>query len=396
MATSERYFIRTYNRYNILNSIRKAGMISRVDLSKELGLSKPSLTYITAELINEGLILEKQPAGISQVGRQPILLALNPKGAYAVGVNIEMHKIQVGLINFQAEVTNSYALSLEKDFYSPEELVEKIIESISLCIHKSGFPKKRISGVGIGIPGLIDPRSGIIKFLPNYGWVDINLREMIQKRINIPTFVDNDAKNVTMAEHWFGAGKGLDNFIVILIENGVVAGFVLNGQLVQGDLGLAGAFGHTSIDPQGPLCRCGKRGCIEAYVGLSSIMRDVQNISHSDVWKKYAKKDISISNVVDEAKKGNTEFRRIFDKAGDVFGFGISQLIILMNPKKIIITAIDELADDIFFDPMFDSIKRNLADHLSEYRPDILIKKWNSDVFIKGAGTLVLQKINKS
>ena len=396
MAISERSFIRTYNRYKILNSIRKAGMISRVELSKELGLSKASLTYISAELIKEGLILEKQPADTFQAGRRPILLALDPEGAYAVGVNIEMQRIQVGIINFLAEIKTSYTVSLKKKFYSPEELVEKIVESISSCIQKSGYPKEKISGVGIGVPGLTDSKTGIIKFMPNYGWIDVCLKDMIQKRININTYIDNDAKTVTMSEHWFGDGKSVDNFIVILIENGVVAGFVLHDQLIQGDLGLAGAFGHMSIDLQGPLCRCGKRGCIEAYVGINSIMRDTLNIAHCELWDKFSKKGISIKNIVDEAKKGNLDLRKVFDRSGEVLGFGISQLIILMNPKKIIITVIDALNDNILFEPMFDSIKRNLADHLRGYRPEILIKKWDSEAFIKGAGTLVLQEIYKS
>jgi len=396
MAILERSYIRTYNRYKILNSIRKAGMISRVDLSRELSLSQASLTYITAELLQEGLIIEKQTAGTYQTGRKPILLALNPEGAYAVGVNVEMRKIDVGIINFLADVVTSFAVPLEKDFYSPEELVAKIVESISLCIQKSGYPKKKISGVGIGIPGLTDPKAGIIKFMQTYRWEDVNLKDMIQKRINITTFIDDDAKNVTMAEHWFGDGKGIDNFIVILIENGVVAGFVSNDQLIQGDLGLAGAFGHMSVDPQGPLCVCGKRGCIGAYVGINAIMRDTLNIAFNELWYKFSKNEISMNNIIDEAKKGNHELRKVFERAGEVLGFGISQLIVLMNPKKIIITAIDVLADNIIFDPMFDSINRNLADHLREYRPEILIKKWDSEAFIRGAGTLVLQEIYKS
>jgi transcriptional regulator of PTS gene len=396
MSISERSFIRTYNRYRILNSIRKAGMISRVDLSKELGLSQASLTYITAELIQEGLIIEEQTADTYQAGRRPILLALNPEGAHAVGVNVEMRKINVGIINFLADVETSFTVPLEKDFYSPGELVEIIVESISSCIQKSGYSKEKIAGVGIGVPGLTDPNTGIIKFMQNYGWVNVNLKDMIQKRINTAIFIDDDAKNATMAEHWFGDGKGIDNFIVILIENGVVAGFISNDQLIQGDLGLAGAFGHMSIDPLGPLCICGKRGCIGAYVGINSIMRDTLNITHNELWHKFSKKDISIENIIDEAKKGNPDLRKVFERAGEVLGFGISQLIVLMNPKKIVITVIDVLDDNILFNPMVDSINKNLADHLREYRPEILIKKWDSEVFIKGAGTLVLQELYKS
>jgi transcriptional regulator of PTS gene len=183
MSKPGRTFERSFNRYNILTSIRTAGMISRIDIAKNLGLAKASLTGITADLINEGLIIEKEP-GAYQVGRRPILLAINPDGAYAAGVSISMEQIEVVVINFQAEIKASFTLPLEKLLYPPEELAKKISEAVKRCITKSGYTKNRISGIGISIPGLVDSRSGIIRYMPNYGWMDVNLREMLQKTIS--------------------------------------------------------------------------------------------------------------------------------------------------------------------------------------------------------------------
>jgi|WetSurMetagenome_2_1015567.scaffolds.fasta_scaffold65185_2 transcriptional regulator of PTS gene len=395
LSPPARSFVRTFNRYNILSAIRTAGMISRIDIAKNLGLSKASLTGITADLIKEGLILEKEE-GAYQVGRRPILLAINPDGTYAAGVSISIEQIEVVVINFQAEVKTSYALPLEKSFYPPEELAKKIVEAVRRCITKSGYPKDRISGIGISIPGLVDSKSGIIRYMPNYGWRDVNLRELLQKTVSHPVFIDNDANTVTIAEHWFGNGKGSDNFIVIVLENGIGAGYVLNGHMMRGNFGIAGEFGHMSINQDGPLCRCGKRGCVEAYAGIHAIVKDALEIVNSRMKKKSFLKDISFSDVIRKARDGNPEIIKIFDKAGNMLGFGISQLAILLNPEKIIITGMGVQAEDLLFKPMHESIKRSLSDKLSRYQTDILIKSSTVEAFAKGAGTLVLQEIYKS
>ncbi len=394
MTIVERSFIRTYNRYNILNAIRTAGMISRVDISKELGLSKASLTGITAELIEEGLVIEKQP-GAFQVGRRPILLAINPDGAYAVGINITISRVQAVIINFQAEIKATYAVPLEKDQYRPEALAKKISAAVSGCITKFGFENKKIAGVGVSVPGLVDSNSGVVRYLPNYGWMDVKFREILRENIGYRLFIDNDANNVTISEHWFGEGCGTDNLLVIIIENGIGAGCVLNGQLVRGVLGVAGEFGHMSIDPNGPMCRCGRRGCVEAYAGIFAIMKDVARVAaHDNLRRKPS--DLKFDDVVEGAMKGNAEFRNILNHAGRMLGIGVSQLITLLNPEKIILTGTGVQAGDLMFTPMFDAIESNRSEKISDCRPDILVKNWTSEDFAKGAGTLVLQEIYKS
>lgn len=394
MSKPGRTFERSFNRYNILNSIRTAGAISRIEIARSLGLAKASLTGITADLIKEGLILEKESESC-QVGRRPILLTINPDGAYAAGISISMEQIEIVIINFQAEIKASYTLPLDKTLYSPDELARKITEALRRCISKSGFPEEKISGVGISIPGLVDSRSGTIRYMPNYGWIDVNLREILQKKVSHPVFIDNDANTITIAEHWFGNGKGLDNFVVIVLENGIGAGYVLNGQMIRGKFGMAGEFGHMSVDQDGPLCRCGKMGCVEAYAGIYTIVKDALETVNSRMGKKSIK-DLSFSDVIKMAKDGNREIKKIFDRAGKMLGFGISQLVILLNPEKIIITGSGVLAEDLLFKPMFESIKRNLSDKLSRYHTDIMIKPSTDEAFAKGAGTLVLEEIYKS
>jgi predicted NBD/HSP70 family sugar kinase len=219
---------------------------------------------------------------------------------------------------------------------------------------------------------------------------------MLCDETGFATYIDNDANNLTIAEHWFGEGVGSDNFIVILIENGIGAGIVLNGQLVRGNLGIAGEFGHMSINPDGPLCRCGKRGCIEAYAGVYAIMRDVSKISSPAKWPVESTLDASFQKQIDEVKSGDSGLGKVFEQAGKALGIGISQLIALFNPEKIIITGKGVQADKLLFDPMFTSIRNSRSDKFGNYKTEILISNWTNEDFAKGAGTLVLQEIYKS
>ncbi len=395
MKNSDRSYIRTLNRFNILNTIRTAGKVSRIEISKSLGLSKASLTGITAELIEEGLLIEEKPS-IYKVGGRPILLSINPDGAYAVGVNWNINRIQAVVINFQAEIKADYAVSLDKEYYTPQDLVKKISAAVTGCIEKSGIDKKQISGVGVSVPGLVDSDNGIIRFLTNYGWTDVEFRSLLQDSVGLGVYIDNDANNVTIAEHWFGESCKSKNFLMIIIESGIGAGCVLNGQLVRGEFGIAGEFGHMSMDPiNGPMCRCGRRGCLGAYAGIYAIMKDIDRVTINERrWQKSEK--LSFEDVIEAAMKGNSEFRKILNHAGRILGVGIAQLITLLNPEKIIITGTGAQAGDLMFSSMFDAIQNAKFDKIENCKPDILIKNWTTKDFAKGAGTLVLQELYKT
>jgi predicted NBD/HSP70 family sugar kinase len=278
-------FVRAYNRYNILTTIRVAELISRVDIAKSIGLSQASITGITADLISEGLIEEKKP-GPNEGGRPPILLSISPDGAYEIGINLTIEKIDVAITNFQAQIKAFHSIALDSAYYKAEDIVDMMVQAVQECMWEASFSKGQISGIGIGIPGMVDSESGIIRFLPNYGWENIPFRDLFQEKIDIPAYIENSSNTLALAEQWFGLGKGIDNFIVVTLQNGVGAGCIINGQLSRGHTGIAGEFGHLTMDAEGPMCRCGKKGCIEAYAGNNSLMRDARNAALKGVWNK--------------------------------------------------------------------------------------------------------------
>ena len=394
MAVANKKLMRAINRFKILHTIRAHKLISRVDITKATGLSQATVTGITASLIDERLLLEKRP-GESEGGRPPILIALNPDGAYAVGVYLSISQINVVIIDLEATILASYEMPLTKLSYAPEAIADKIVQAVQECMWQANFSRNQISGIGIALPGLVDSHTGLIRFLPNYQWEKVNLRNMVQKKVDHPTYIENSANSLTLAEQWFGEGRGIDNFIVVTLEYGVGMGMIINGQLYRGHQGTAGEFGHTTVDPDGPLCRCGKKGCIEAFVGNNAILREAEAAAQKDEWKPNNPADVTIEEVILAAQEGAPCLRNIFAHAGRVLAIGLSNLIRIFNPAKIIISGRGVQAGDLLFDSMYKTIPQYISSRTNGDN-EIVIKSWNQNAYARGSGTVVLQEIFKS
>jgi predicted NBD/HSP70 family sugar kinase len=390
MPIPVRDLMRVINRSKILETIRTVGMISRIDLARASGLSQALITGLTADLIKDGLIIEKQ-SGKYKGGRRPMLLALNPEGAFVVGVNLSMSEISVVIVNFEGTVVASNTHPLAPTHHSVAEIADSVVGAVQACIWDANFAREQISGVGIGIPGLVNPNSGTIRFLPNYGWENVNLKELVQKRLKHPCYVDNSSNT-----QWFGAGKGVENFLVVSIENGVGLGAVINGRIYRGEEGVSGEFGHVTIDPNGPGCRCGKKGCVEAYVGNIAIMRDAKQAARQGRWECPNPDELTYADVVQAAKDGTEVLRHLFARAGRILGIGISHLTALFDPKKIIITGQGVQAGVLIFNDMNKTLDQCVSAKFGRRTFEIMIQEWTEQDWARGAGAMVLQELYKS
>jgi transcriptional regulator of PTS gene len=384
-------------RSKILDLIRTSELISRTDLAKETGLSQASITGITADLIEEGLIVEKQ-AGAYEGGRPPTLLAIRANGVYVIGVNLTLEQIRIVIIDFQAEIKASHVVHLDDNYHTPEEITECVAQGIQACMWEANFYRDQISGVGVGIPGLVNSEAGIVHFLPNYGWENVPFREVLRNKINHPVFIDNSSNNLAIGEYWHGSGKGVENFLAITLENGIGAGTIINGQLVRGSRGIASELGHICIDPDGPSCRCGKNGCIEAYSGNIAIIREARKLAQSGSWSSSgsAPDHIGYKEVLDELKAGNAELENIYINAARALALGIHNLSNLLNPELIIITGKGVEAGDFLFKPLFEILNKINTGKFGSFQTQITIKDWDDSDWAKGSGTLVLREIYKS
>jgi N-acetylglucosamine repressor len=387
--TGNRELIRAINRSHILNTIKTHGPIGRAEIARQIGLSPATVTSITAELISQNLVLEKE-TGDSSGGRRPILLVINPKGGYVVGIKLTEDHAIFALTDLDATVIAKSEMKLMH--HQPDLVVDDLAKMVMQFIQEQGIAKKQLLGVGVGLSGIVDAERGVLRQSPIYGWKDLPLRNMLQRKLHIPTYIENDVNTLTLTEKWFGHGQQVDNFLIVTIGRGVGMGIVVNGQFYHGHEGGAGEFGHTVIVPDGLACACGKRGCLEAYVSDPSLIRAAQEAVDRGELKESV---LTIEELIELAKKRKPVVVNIFSKAGRLLGVGVANLINLFNPKKIIISGEGTRAGDFLFNPMKESIRENTMPGL--YDPQTVeIAEWGDDAWARGAAGLVLREVFES
>jgi predicted NBD/HSP70 family sugar kinase len=386
---ANRELIRAINRSQVLNTIKNRGPLSRTQIAHQTGLSAATITSISGELIQSGLVFEKAE-GDSSGGRRPILLALNPIGGCVIGLKLAEDHIAGALTDLEATVISRRTLNLHDR--SLETALATMVEVVQALLADQKFSREQFLGVGIGLAGIVDHKRCILRHSPILGWKDVPLGELMSRRLGVPIYIENDVNTLTITELWFGKGKGVSNFLTITIGRGVGLGIVVNGQLYAGIEGGAGEFGHVVIDPSGPACPCGKRGCLETYVADPALIRMA---SEARISGKLSADISSPEHLARLAAEGNKAAREIFSQAGQVLGSGVANLINILNPELILISGEGVRAGDHLFKPMFAAIQSNVMPGLAG-DTQIQIDPWDDYAWARGAAGLVLRELFES
>jgi len=382
--SADRNFIRAINRSIVLNAIKNQGAISRTDLAQLTGLSPASISNISADLIQNGLIFEKE-SGDSSGGRKPVLLALNPHGGYVIGIKLSEQHISATLTDLEATVILNHSLEINNK--DPQVILQSICDVVHTLTDSKKIPGGKLLGVGLGLAGIINTKEGVLRYSPVFGWRNLPIARLLEEKIKASVYIDNDVKTLTITEQLYGAGRGMDNFLVITVGRGVGLGIVVNGQIYHGYQGGAGEFGHTVCDDQGMLCDCGKKGCLETYVADPAILRMANQLLPHPA--------SSIEEVISVANEGKDEIKDLFTNAGRKLGQGIANLVNIFNPQLIILSGEGVRAGDLLFNPMRTAIRTHAFDGMGE-DTKILIDTWEDYAWARGAASLVLQELFKS
>ncbi len=384
-----RNFSRALNRSAVLNTVKTHGPIGRAEVARRTGLSAATVTGITAELIADDLVFEKA-AGDSRGGRPPILLALNPRGGFVVGLKLTETEAIAALTDLQATVIAKRTDRLAGR--SPERAVNTLANAVAELVGEARIRKGKLIGVGVGVAGIVDSEHGLIRQSPYFGWQNLPLRDLLQSRVRVPVFIDNDVNTLTLAEKWFGAGQSVDNFLTVTVGRGVGLGIVVNGQFYRGATGGAGEFGHTVMDPNGPVCDCGKHGCLESFVGDPGLVRMAADATaRGELPGPVA----DAQSLLALAQAGNPAAQAIFARAGEMLGRGVANLINIFNPQLVLISGEGVRSGDWLFGPMREAIARHVMPGLAgdaEIRTD----SWGDDAWARGAASLVLRGLFES
>jgi predicted NBD/HSP70 family sugar kinase len=328
--------MRIKNRLEILHIIYREESITRLDICQFSELSPATITNVVADLIIEGLVLE---SGLedSKGGRPRSTLIINPAFGCFIGVEMAELHLEFELFDFQLHFIDSYKLNLLHEYNQPDQIVACFVEGLKKLLKKAQITQDKIIGIGVGVPGLVEEKSGLSIFAPNWGWHNIQLKKMLQEKINIPLYLDNSGFAHVMAESWFGFGKGLDSMVSLILGTGVGAGIINNGNLYRGFSNSAGEWGHTNIVLNGRLCHCGSHGCIEAYTGAPGIIQTLRELTPDSKLIQPNDQVGTIQNLGQAALQNDPTARMVLSNTAQYLGGGIANIINLINPQLIVL-----------------------------------------------------------
>jgi N-acetylglucosamine repressor len=393
IQTADRFLIRNINQSVLLNLIRAHSPISRPQLATLSGLSQVTVLKITNTLIERDLVLENEYAE-STGGRRAGLLEINPEGGFAVGVMTQPSSLTAVILNLNSDLVYSQQWNIMLRDNS-EQAIDLIAQCLEELFSKSGIPREKIIGVGLGMGGLIDAERGccIDSWIMN--WQNVEISPHLEDRLRIPVFLDNDINCLAIYEKLFGQGQPYQHFLVVAIGRGVGLGIIINSDLYRGAFGGAGEFGHTTVTTEGRLCACGNHGCLETYISESGIVKNYLEYVHTTTYSlEMGIQEPTISEVVERAKNGDEAAIAAFQRAGVLLGVSLANLVNIFNPECVILCGHDDDASILCGDWLLEPMRQAFKQHLfSKMGRDLhfIVERQDFESWARGAGSLVLR-----
>jgi len=382
-------------RQQVFERVRAAGFMPRVQVAKELSVSPATVTTLTSELIELGLLQEVTALREADTGRGRPAVSLGVRAAahYVAGIKLSDREHTAVIVDFAGNLVADVALPRRPGAMELAALVDNTETLVRQVCDKAGVQPAQLSAVGLGVPGFVDSTAGIVHWSPVLSVRHVPLAASVAACLQLPVHVDNDANLVTLAELWFGAGRKLSDFAVVTIEHGVGMGFVLNHRIYRGAQGLGMELGHTKVQLDGALCRCGQRGCLEAYVADYALAREATTALNWGA-REAQSVNILLESLYDHAKAGNAAARSIFHRAGRYLALGLANVVNLFDPELIILSGERMRYDYLYAGETLAEIKA-LALNTGRPAPRIEIHAWGDLLWAHGAAALALSQVTE-
>jgi predicted NBD/HSP70 family sugar kinase len=338
-------------RVRILAALTERRSLSRAELVQRTGLARATVGSVVYDLIDAGLVRESANTGPTgaRTGRPPQMLSLEPDAGYAIGIDIGHDHVRATLTDLVGAPRwdRSEALAVDDD---PEHALRTAVELIESAITETGVARSKILGLGLGIACPVDASTGELHAEDIMaGWVGVRPTDELAERTGLPVQVINDANAGALAERRFGAARDATNVIYLRLSSGIGAGVVCDGRMLLGHDGLAGELGHVTVEPQGALCRCGNRGCLETVASPTAIAEQLSRGRGEPVH------DINALLAV-----GDRGTLRAIEDAGEAVGRALAMTVMLLNPELIVVGGDLVSAGEALFEPMRRTISRTI------------------------------------
>lgn len=325
LASSET--ARRINRDIVLEVIRISQPISRADIARRSGLQRSTVSQIVEQLIRENWVREG-PLALSLRGRRPTLVVLN-QSVVAIAVDIHPKQATVAAVDLSGNVLSRVKRPLTLD---PVSSTNDLVDSVAAVA--KGMPGKSVEGIGISLPGRVDPENHRLIFAPNLQWSDqwsgFDLKRVIESKLSFPVTMENAATACLLAELTFARMDGIRDAVLVTVSEGVGAGIFANGHLISGHHGMAGEFGHISMDPTGPRCACGQNGCWEMFASCQAVLRYYYEFQPEA-------EPVTFLELLNLAEEGDLSATKAIEKQAGWIGRGLRTIVAGLSPRTILI-----------------------------------------------------------
>jgi len=384
--------LRAHNTALLFREIWEGDGPSRADLARRTGLSRATVSDIVNGFLLAGAVTESEVAP-SNGGRPPIRLRFEDGWRHLVGVELGASHISGVRTDLRGHVLAAFheAAPVATD---PEATLAALDAGIAGLL--AAVPSVPVLGIGIGVPSpvrFVDQGRLAPHLFP--GWSAVDLLGHLSATHELPVRLDNDANLGALAEHWWGAGRGLGEFAYVKVATGVGAGILIDGRIYRGASGIAGEIGHTTIDPNGPRCRCGLDGCLEAMVGSSSLLQAAEERLGAGPRPGWALPRLTVHGLIEGARAGDPVARGLVSGAGVALGIAFANLLNLVNPGRVVLGGPLTEAGSLLLDPLLDTMARRALWSSMEGSALVLSPLGDRAVAL-GAATLLLQHLLES
>ncbi|MCD9022770.1 ROK family transcriptional regulator [Cohnella silvisoli] len=331
MKKHDQDFMKRQNRLTVFEIIKNQRPISRASIAKQTGMSATTVSRIVGELTEEGYIQESEQVSAG-LGRKSTLLGLVDGSVLSIGIELDRHAISVGIVDLQGNIVCSEVYSrLSED--SSTDTLERLGSIVLEMLERNAIKRNRVVGIGVGLPGIVNIEKGIVVFSVQLGWKNVRLSERLKELTGFEVAVDNELKVKALAEHLKGAAIGSNRTALIGFGNGVGSALIIEGGIYRGEMNSAGEIGHTTIDPNGMLCECGKPGCLQTYINISSLLSEANKIRPIH----------TIEELFDAYRVKEPWAVHLIDRALMYMSITVNNVVCMYNPDSVILSG--ELVD---------------------------------------------------
>lgn len=385
--------LRNNNLQMLLTTIWKNAPVYRDELAKMTGLAPSSITRLINELIRLELVEETNKKEIKR-GRSPQLLTPNRNAGYVISLDLDGDSLRAGI--FDSANNAELVTSLDYHDLGPNPIGDQIIQTIHDLTNRPSVKGRDLLGIGVSVPGIVNIHDGVIVDSFNLNIHDYPIRDILSAEFNRVVYVEHDASAAAAAEQYYGAGKGENNFIYIMLSNGIGSGVILNGNIYRGQTGRLGQLGHIVVNPNGQSCVCGQFGCLETVVSVPAILTNARralaqwNKTYLDEMIENDPEQLNISILADAAQQGNKLALRIFNKAAEHVAYAISIYVTLFDIHLVILGGELMKAGDLFLAMIREVLDRYLTTH-KDIR--VIGNQLEESAFLRGVSLLTIQEL---